>query len=52
MGKTGYVIIYPEDIRCVIHGTAYIIGEFMLMGYQKGLIPLDQEKMQEAVSVQ
>lgn len=50
MGKTGYVIIYPEDSRCVIDGMAYIIGEFMIMGYQNGLLPLDQEKMQEAFS--
>ena len=50
MGKTGYVILYPEDSRCVIDGTAYIIGEFMIMGYQNGLLPLDQEKMQEAFS--
>lgn len=50
MGRTGYVIIYPEDSRCVIDGTAYIIGEFMIMGLKNGLIGLNQEEMQEAVT--
>ena len=50
MGRTEYIIIYPEDSRCVIDGEAYIIGEFMLMGLRDGLVGLTQEEMQEAIS--
>ena len=50
MGKSGYVIIYPEDSRCVIDGTMYIIGEFMIMRYINGFVGMTQDEMQEAVS--
>lgn len=50
MGKSGYVIIYPEDSRFVIDGTMYIIGEFMIMGYKNGFVGMTQDEMQEAVS--
>lgn len=50
MGKSRYVIVYPEDSRCVIDGTAYIIGEFMIMGLDKSLVCMNQEEMQEAIS--
>ncbi len=50
MGRTRYVIVYPEDSRCVINGTAYVIGEFMIMKDQEGLAGLTQDEMQDAVS--
>lgn len=50
MGKSGYVIIYPEDSRCVIDGTMYIIGEFMIMRYINGFVGMTQDEMQEALS--
>ena len=50
MGRTKYVIVYPEDSRCVIDGIAYIIGEFMIMKLEEGLVGLTQEEMQDALS--
>ena len=50
MGKSRYVIIYPQESRCVIDGVAYIIGEFMIMGLKNSLVCMSQEEMQEAIS--
>lgn len=50
MGKSGYVIVYPEDSYYVIDGTAYIIGEFMILKLDESLVCMTQEEMQEAVS--
>lgn len=50
MGKSRYVIVYPEDSRHVLDGIIYIMGEFMIMGLDKSLVGLTQEEMQEAIS--
>ena len=50
MGKSGYVIIYPEDSLCIVNGVRYIIGEFMILGLKPDLAGMTQEEMQEAVS--
>ena len=50
MGRTRYVLVYPEDSRCVINGTVYVIGEFMIMKDQEELAGLTQDEMQDAVS--